>query len=106
MGVGEAGNRTRHAVQKAVLLGLICFSMATLWYARKARPRRRGQSQVSDRHAPGPAIPGCSHSSRAGITTWGSQGFTSGTSRENHAEAVWPLEVELDLRQRPFPFVG
>ena len=33
MGVGEARNRTRRAVERTVPFGLICFSMVTLWYA-------------------------------------------------------------------------
>ena len=33
MGVGEARNRTRHAVERTVAFGLICFSVVTLWYA-------------------------------------------------------------------------
>jgi hypothetical protein len=33
MGVGEAGNRTRRAVERTVPFGLICFSVVTLWYA-------------------------------------------------------------------------
>ena len=33
MGVGEARNRTRRAVERTVPFGLICFSVVTLWYA-------------------------------------------------------------------------
>ena len=33
MGVGEARNRTRRAVERTVPFGLICFSMVTVWYA-------------------------------------------------------------------------
>jgi DDE superfamily endonuclease len=33
VGVGEARNRTRRAVQRTVPFGLICFSVVTLWYA-------------------------------------------------------------------------
>jgi hypothetical protein len=33
VGVGEARNRTRRAVQRTVPFGLICFSVVTVWYA-------------------------------------------------------------------------
>jgi hypothetical protein len=33
IGVGEARNRTRRAVERTVPFGLICFSVVTLWYA-------------------------------------------------------------------------
>ena len=33
MGVGEARNRTRRAVERTVPFGLICFSVVTVWYA-------------------------------------------------------------------------
>ena len=33
MGVGEARNRTRRAVERTVPFGLICFSVVSLWYA-------------------------------------------------------------------------
>ena len=33
VGVGEARNRTRRAVERTVPFGLICFSVVTLWYA-------------------------------------------------------------------------
>src|SRR5205085_1302201 len=33
MGVGEARNRTRRAVERTVPFGLICFSVVTIWYA-------------------------------------------------------------------------
>ena len=33
VGVGEARNRTRRAVERTVPFGLICFSMVVLWYA-------------------------------------------------------------------------
>jgi hypothetical protein len=33
IGVGEARNRTRHAVERTVPFGLICFSVVTVWYA-------------------------------------------------------------------------
>jgi len=33
IGVGEARNRTRRAVERTVPFGLICFSMVTAWYA-------------------------------------------------------------------------
>ena len=33
IGVGEARNRTRRAVERTVPFGLICFSMVTVWYA-------------------------------------------------------------------------
>src|SRR6187551_2982341 len=33
LGVGEARNRTRRAVERTVPFGLICFSMVTIWYA-------------------------------------------------------------------------
>ena len=33
MGVGDARNRTRRAVERTVPFGLICFSVVTLWYA-------------------------------------------------------------------------
>jgi hypothetical protein len=33
MGVGETRNRTRHAVERTVPFGLICFSTVTVWYA-------------------------------------------------------------------------
>ena len=33
VGVGEARNRTRRAVERTVPFGLICFSMVTVWYA-------------------------------------------------------------------------
>jgi hypothetical protein len=32
MGVGEARNRTRRAVERTVPFGLICFSVVTVWY--------------------------------------------------------------------------
>ena len=32
VGVGEARNRTRRAVERTVPFGLICFSMVTVWY--------------------------------------------------------------------------
>ena len=32
IGVGEARNRTRRAVERTVPFGLICFSMVTVWY--------------------------------------------------------------------------
>ena len=32
MGVGQARNRTRRAVERTVPFGLICFSMVTVWY--------------------------------------------------------------------------
>jgi hypothetical protein len=34
IGVGEARNRTRSAVERTVPFGLICFSVVTVWYAR------------------------------------------------------------------------
>jgi DDE superfamily endonuclease len=33
IGVGEARNRTRRAVERTVPFGLICFSVVTVWYA-------------------------------------------------------------------------
>jgi hypothetical protein len=33
LGVGEARNRTRRAVERTVPFGLICFSVVTVWYA-------------------------------------------------------------------------
>jgi hypothetical protein len=33
IGVGEARNRTRRAVERTVPFGLICFSIVTVWYA-------------------------------------------------------------------------
>ena len=33
IGVGQARNRTRRAVERTVPFGLICFSVVTLWYA-------------------------------------------------------------------------
>ena len=33
VGVGEARNRTRRAVERTVPFGLICFSVVTVWYA-------------------------------------------------------------------------
>ena len=33
MGVGQARNRTRRAVERTVPFGLICFSVVSLWYA-------------------------------------------------------------------------
>jgi hypothetical protein len=33
VGVGEARNRTRRAVERTVPFGLICFSVVTIWYA-------------------------------------------------------------------------
>jgi hypothetical protein len=33
IGVGEARNRTRRAVERTVPFGLICFTMVTVWYA-------------------------------------------------------------------------
>jgi len=33
-GVGQARNRTRHAVERTVPFGLVCFSLAVVWYAR------------------------------------------------------------------------
>jgi len=33
MGVGEARNRTRGAVERTVPFGLICFGLVTVWYA-------------------------------------------------------------------------
>jgi hypothetical protein len=33
IGVGQARNRTRRAVERTVPFGLICFSMVTVWYA-------------------------------------------------------------------------
>jgi hypothetical protein len=33
MGVGQARNRTRRAVERTVPFGLICFSLVTVWYA-------------------------------------------------------------------------
>ena len=33
MGVGEARNRTRRAVERTVPFGLICISVVTVWYA-------------------------------------------------------------------------
>jgi hypothetical protein len=33
MGVGQARNRTRRAVERTVPFGLICFSVVTVWYA-------------------------------------------------------------------------
>jgi hypothetical protein len=33
MGVGEARNRTRRAVERTVPVGLICFTVVTVWYA-------------------------------------------------------------------------
>src|SRR5436190_5840899 len=33
IGVGEARNRTRRAVERTVPFGLICFSVVTIWYA-------------------------------------------------------------------------
>src|SRR5690242_4101741 len=32
MGVGQARNRTRRAVERTVPFGLICFSVVTVWY--------------------------------------------------------------------------
>ena len=32
IGVGEARNRTRRAVERTVPFGLICFSVVTIWY--------------------------------------------------------------------------
>ena len=33
VGVGEARNRTRRAVERTVPFGLICFGLVTVWYA-------------------------------------------------------------------------
>jgi hypothetical protein len=33
VGIGQARNRTRRAVERTVPFGLICFSMVTVWYA-------------------------------------------------------------------------
>jgi hypothetical protein len=33
LGVGDARNRTRRAVERTVPFGLICFSVVTVWYA-------------------------------------------------------------------------
>lgn len=33
IGVGEARNRLRHAVERTVPFGLICLSVVTFWYA-------------------------------------------------------------------------
>jgi hypothetical protein len=33
IGVGQARNRTRRAVERTVPFGLICFTVVTLWYA-------------------------------------------------------------------------
>ena len=33
LGVGQARNRTRRAVERTVPFGLICFGMVTVWYA-------------------------------------------------------------------------
>jgi hypothetical protein len=33
-GVGQARNRTRRAVQRTVPFGLVCYSLAIVWYAR------------------------------------------------------------------------
>ena len=48
LGVGDARNRTRRAVERTVPFGLICFSVVTVWYAlHGARPRGRDRSPVA-----------------------------------------------------------
>jgi uncharacterized membrane protein (UPF0136 family) len=47
MGVGDARNRTRRAVERTVPFGLICFSVVTVWYALHGHARRRGRSPSS-----------------------------------------------------------
>ena len=48
IGVGQARNRTRRAVERTVPFGLICFSVVSLWYAlHGARTRGRDRSPGS-----------------------------------------------------------
>ena len=51
VGVGQARNRTRRAVERTVPFGLICFSVVTVWYALHGHARRCGHSPDS-----GPAV--------------------------------------------------
>ena len=37
-GVGQARNRTRRAVERTVPFGLVCFSLAVVWYAVCGQP--------------------------------------------------------------------
>jgi len=39
-GVGQARNRTRRAVERTVPFGLVCFSLAIVWYAVCGQPAR------------------------------------------------------------------
>ena len=57
VGVGEARNRTRRAVERTVPFGLICFSVVTVWYAvhghapeDAATHLRRHDHQTPPRH--------------------------------------------------------
>jgi hypothetical protein len=37
LGIGQARNRLRHAVERTVPFGLTCFSTVTIWYALHGR---------------------------------------------------------------------
>jgi hypothetical protein len=38
MGVGQARNRTRRAVERTVPFGLLCLSLTVVWYAAHGHP--------------------------------------------------------------------
>ena len=52
MGVGEARNRTRRAVERTVPFGLICFSVVTVWYALHGH----APDDVTDSPGSGPLV--------------------------------------------------
>ena len=76
VGVGEARNRTRRAVERTVPFGLIGFSVVTVWYALHGHaPKRRDQSQGS-----GPLV---HHEGRAVLRRHGRQ-----TSPRHHRRQI------------------
>jgi hypothetical protein len=63
IGVGEARNRTRRAVERTVPFGLLCFSVVSLWYALHGHAPGRNRS-------PGPLV---HHEDRALLRRHGRQ---------------------------------